>query len=450
MNKRDVPLPLSYRSELLQRVMPALGAGECCSLVGTSGAGKSNLVRFLQRPDVQETYWDSEPTWVIGIDTHSLVFGEAPEEFSVIELLIHRLIREAERRALPSEVMAELDAKYARLVEQPNALLALRYLERICGLICERLGIRLIFVFDQFEDLWQSLNARLFLNLRHLRDEFKYQLVYLVMTRERLGRVRQRARDDLPAVEAFCELFSSHTYGLGMYTEPDAAFMLTRIANRRDTVVSDDVCQRVISLSGGHSGLLRAVFWAGLHCSTPLEPTDLLAVEAVADECAKLWNDLLPEEQLILQGIARGTQAPDNGAVTDLLMKGLLIGTPPALFSPLFAAYVVHQSGEDALGVVIEPRMRQVWLDGRPLGKVLSPLEFRLLEYLARHTGQICSRDDILRELYNEQAYNANDERLDTLLRRLRETLNEDARKPRFLHTHRGVGIQLLHGRIRE
>ena len=53
-----------------------------------------------------------------------------------------------------------------------------------------------------------------------------------------------------------------------------------------------------------------------------------------------------------------------------------------------------------------------------------------------------------MRELYGKQVYNANDERLDTILRRLREALGEDARNPRYLITHRGMGVQLKQGGI--
>ena len=33
----------------------------------------------------------------------------------------------------------------------------------------------MVWVFDQFDDIWNTLPARFFLNLRFLRDEFKYK-----------------------------------------------------------------------------------------------------------------------------------------------------------------------------------------------------------------------------------------------------------------------------------
>lgn len=449
MHSRDMPLPLSYRADLLTQVMPALRAGECCSLIGVSGVGKSNLTRFMQRPDVQAAYWGDEAVWVIPIDTNSLIFGEQPDEFLLAELMIYRIIREVERRNMPADFIADLDRKHTHLLEQPNAQLALRTVERVCGRICEAGGIQLIFAFDQFEDLWRERSARLFLNLRYLRDEFKYRMAYLVMTRERL----QRMRADLTAVEPFWELFTSHTYGLGIHNEIDATTMLDRIAQRRGISAPDNLRRAALDASGGHPGLLRAVFWALHDAPGPAaDAADLLRIDAVAGECAKIWNDLLPEERQVVSIIASGpaSRALDAPALPDLRLKQLVVGDPPALFSPLFGAYAQSQISKDMAGIVVYPRLRQVWIDGRPLEKPLSPLEFNLLEYLARHAGEVCERDDILRHLYNDQQDTPGDDRLDTLLRRLRETLGEDARRPRYLVTHRGVGFQLVNGRVEE
>lgn len=446
MHSRDMPLPLAYRDDLLAQVMPALRAGECCSLIGASGVGKSNLTRFLQRPDVQAKYWGDAAVWVVAIDANSLVFDEQPDEYVLAELMIYRIIREAERRNMPADFIDHLDKKHTHLLDRPNAQLALRTLERICGRICEAGGIQLIFAFDQFEDLWRKRSARMFLNLRYLRDEFKYRLAYLVVTRERL----QRMREDLAAVEPFWELFTSHTYGLGMYSASDANNMIDRIAQRRGVGAPDDLRRTVLHASGKHPGLLRAIFWELYGAPGSADVADLLRVDAVAEECAKIWNDLTPEERQIVGDIASGLapRTSDAAALPDLRLKQLVSGDTPALFSPLFAAYAQSQGNKDMAGIVVSSRLRQVWIDGRPLEKPLSPLEFNLLAYLARHAGKVCRRDDILHHLYDDQNDTPGDDRLDTLLRRLRETLGEDARRPRYLITHRGVGFQLVNGRV--
>jgi DNA-binding winged helix-turn-helix (wHTH) protein len=274
-----------------------------------------------------------------------------------------------------------------------------------------------------------------------------------VLTRERLQRIRQRSRDDLTAVESFWELFTSHVYGQGMYSPGDAATMLDRIARRRDITVSDALRRTAIQASGGHPALLRALFWI-LHDdpSAAADAPALLHVAKVSEECAKIWHDLLPEEQHLARLLASDLPLGDTNVapLADLRMKEIAVGEPARLFSPIFSAYVRQQDGVDVSGIVLDPSLRQVWLNGQPPAEPLSPLEFNLLEYLARNAGKVCRREDILRALYRDDALEANDERLDTVLRRLREALGEDARNPRYLFTHRGVGVRLVQGRVQE
>ena len=442
----EYPLrPLSYRAELLNQVMPSLRAGECCSLVGVSGVGKSNLVRFLRRRDVQDAYWKTDTTWVILIDTYGLVLAEQSVEFVVMELMIHRLIMEIESRALSSEIAMWASDLHARLCAQPSAHMALRDLERLCARLCEANGVQIVFVFDQFEDLWQMAEARFFLNLRSLRDQFKYQVVYMVITRE----VLQRTCQDRQATEAFWELFAGHVYGLGMYDGDDARVMLERLAERRGVALDPALQRQVMRAGGRHPGLMRALYWE-LSQAPPIDrdDADLLRFPAVAEECEKIWNDFMPDEQRLVRSLATGRARPrtDDPALPGLRLKEIVAGDPPALFSPVFSSFVARQPGIE--GIVVAIQSRQVWRDGQLLAKSLAPLEFELLAYLARNAGAVCKRDDIMRELYKERAYDANDERLDTLLRRLREALDEDARNPRYLFTRRGAGVQLMHGSV--
>ena len=433
--KNNPPLPLSFRSDLLKHVLANLQSGECCSLVGISGTGKSNVARFLQRRDVQQAYWNDDRIWVISIDSQGLIFNEERKvEYIVTEMMTNRLIEEAESRKISSVFLTWATESYNRLQD-------------ICRRLCEQHELQLIFVFDQFDDLWQTLDIRFFLNLRNLRDQFKYSVVYLVMTRNRLERMRQ----DTQVVESFWELFSAHTYGLGPYNESDALIMLERLATRASFPVSE-IPHEVVTISGGHPAILRAIFWAFCNSSQmSLHIDDLLKIPSVVQECGKVWQDLSPAEQQLAQFIAQQLPLshPNLEALNDLQLKGMLSGDPPTLFSPLFATYVLQKVQSNISGVVVDPRLRQVWLDGQLLQEPLSPLEFGLLEFLARHTGSVCKRKDVLDALYPEEAFHGNtDQRLDALLSRLRKALGETASKPQYLNTHRGGGIQLLQGGI--
>ena len=92
-------------------------------------------------------------------------------------------------------------------------------------------------------------------------------------------------------------------------------------------------------------------------------------------------------------------------------------------------------------GLVIEPRTREVRLDGRPLD--LSRKEFDLLLLLASRPGEVVTKRELLAEVW-QQAYGGGDRTVDVHLSWLRRKLGETAAAPHYLHTVRGVGVRLV------
>ncbi|MER7234890.1 response regulator transcription factor [Streptomyces olivaceus] len=88
----------------------------------------------------------------------------------------------------------------------------------------------------------------------------------------------------------------------------------------------------------------------------------------------------------------------------------------------------------------IDPTARTAHLAGRELS--LTRREFDLLSYLAANADQVLSRQRILAEVW-QQPY-VEDQTVDVHLSALRRKMGEKARRPRYLHTVRGIGIKLV------
>ncbi|HEX9139313.1 MAG TPA: response regulator [Steroidobacteraceae bacterium] len=72
----------------------------------------------------------------------------------------------------------------------------------------------------------------------------------------------------------------------------------------------------------------------------------------------------------------------------------------------------------------------------------LTPIEYRLLECLARRAGSIVTREQLLREVWGPDR--VDDTRgLRVFLKRLRDKLEPDPHRPRFLQTETGNGYRL-------
>jgi two-component system KDP operon response regulator KdpE len=72
----------------------------------------------------------------------------------------------------------------------------------------------------------------------------------------------------------------------------------------------------------------------------------------------------------------------------------------------------------------------------------LTPLEYRVLESLARQSGLIVTRDQLMREVWGPAQDDSRN--LRACIRNLRQKLEQDPRAPRHLLTETGVGYRLL------
>jgi len=83
---------------------------------------------------------------------------------------------------------------------------------------------------------------------------------------------------------------------------------------------------------------------------------------------------------------------------------------------------------------------REVTKDGNPVK--LTPIEFRLLAYLARHAGRVVTHAQILREVWGGSS-SALPHHVRVHMADLRAKIEDDPARPRLLTTELGVGYRL-------
>ncbi len=87
----------------------------------------------------------------------------------------------------------------------------------------------------------------------------------------------------------------------------------------------------------------------------------------------------------------------------------------------------------------IDLRSREVFVNDEPID--LTPTEFDLLAYLARHPGQVFTRLQLLREVQG-YTYDAFARTIDTHVKNLRHKLEQDPKEPQYILTVHGVGYR--------
>jgi DNA-binding response OmpR family regulator len=88
-------------------------------------------------------------------------------------------------------------------------------------------------------------------------------------------------------------------------------------------------------------------------------------------------------------------------------------------------------------GLRLDASRRQAWFRGQPLD--LRPREYDLLCFLARHPGQVFTRDVLLSRVWGQDSY-IGDRTVDVHVRRLRKKLAEIAPDEEIILTEWGVG----------
>ncbi|PKQ15321.1 MAG: DNA-binding response regulator [Actinobacteria bacterium HGW-Actinobacteria-8] len=99
-----------------------------------------------------------------------------------------------------------------------------------------------------------------------------------------------------------------------------------------------------------------------------------------------------------------------------------------------------EMAGEvSAGGVRVDVSGHRAYLDGKELQ--LSGKEFDLLQVLVAHAGSVVSRDQLMREVWDADPH-APSKTLDMHVSWLRRKLGDDAARPRFITTVRGMGFR--------
>lgn len=98
------------------------------------------------------------------------------------------------------------------------------------------------------------------------------------------------------------------------------------------------------------------------------------------------------------------------------------------------------RSRNEAADLVIDSLAMKVSVRGSEVST--TSLEFRLIEYLARHRGQVFTRDLLLDAVWGDMQF-VTPRSVDACIRRIREKIEPDRTSPTYLKTIRGVGYRL-------
>ena len=434
------------RQAQVDAIFNLLGSGQCCAIYGLSNTGKSPLLRALARAENQRRYMSmvGDKGALIYIDCNRVLELSATGFYEIIVRTLIEFIEEPGTPPQPTpELLRQMQEYHHRITTGPAFQASLAFnsaLSESCG----QLGLNLVLLLDEFDEIYAALEDRSLLNLRALKDHSRTRLIYVTAT------VRPLSESRVPGDNEFAELFAAHPLPLGLLSPDDARQVVESLAG---TSLPPEAVSNVLHLAGGHYGLLAALTQAALRAPDRGLDARHLAGDATARaECLKLWNQLRPEEQAAVVSLIAAPEEGLSGPALDRLAQlGLLHPSAsgagaPRFFSELFTGFVRRQSSlpaQTAPGVVVDEDAGEVWVDGARV-TLLTDLEYRLMRLLHERRDRLTTKDMIVEAVWGgEYLDRVDDARIEKLVSRLRSKIEPDPARPRYLLTQRGRGYKL-------
>jgi DNA-binding response OmpR family regulator len=156
--------------------------------------------------------------------------------------------------------------------------------------------------------------------------------------------------------------------------------------------------------------------------------------------CNTLWATVPILALLESQDRASRVSALESGA-NDTLTKPI---QPTELIASVQAA--LQQPNQSLLpstgaaDLIIDTSAMKLSVSGVEV--TTTALEFRLVDYLARHRGRVLTRDALLDAVWGEMQF-VTPRSVDACIRRIRKKIEHDRRFPTYLKTIRGVGYRM-------
>jgi hypothetical protein len=424
--------------------------GNCAAVTGLSNMGKSALLRDLCAPAAQALLLGDKADDYLFVYVDCNLMPERSEQ-ALHEVTLRSIIGALRRAGAQITLIASLNNLYQTIVEPPSPLRSPLAFDDALHEACEESGRTLVLLFDEFDDPFEKLAGRAYLNLRALKDQFRGLLCYITATERPLGSIRQ----DHEAGE-FIELFDTRERWLGFMNRADTQTLAREMTEGAEA--SEEDIQLIVEVAGGHAGMLDAVvdIWRRILSGTPANARDdamKVAREALDDhpiirsEYAKLWSQLSDDERNTLIAEMNGERA-DPRMIEQLRTQRLLDdGSEGVHVGQLWQTFVRRQAltRPDAMrGVTVDIDSGEVYVDGAKV-EPLTDLEYKLLLLLYGRLNKIVDKYTIVTNVWGETYLDSvDDARIEKLVSRLRSKLEPNAEEPRYLTTLRGRGYKLV------
>jgi DNA-binding winged helix-turn-helix (wHTH) protein len=302
--------------------------------------------------------------------------------------------------------------------------------------------LKLIMLFDRFEEYVPTVTSEFFANLRTLRTRAKYQFSVIFSLNRPLEDLLEPS-----TLSDYYEFVAGHIVYLPLYDNVTTDFRVSYIEKVTKKKLPPATISQVVKETGGVGKLVKLSIEALLSEKQVVDEKKLsqylFSKRSIQGALGEICRSLTPSEQTAL--IERKYE--DKSAITYLECVSILVSGRIQI--PLFDQHISTHRAEQKNNIrqiVFDQSTNSIKSGDVVLSDQLTASEFKLLSFLLESQERIVTRDEIIAATWSDVKSTAGitDQAVDQLIFRLRRKIEEDPNNPTHLQTVKGRGFRFV------
>lgn len=431
--------PDNARSQDIEKLARYIKEGASCQLLSLPGVGRGTVLGLLtNNSKIQNKYFGEDAKSLLFVHVDFSEIRNRPL-FDVMKFLFLSLSESL--RSEKSPVFNKINELFKESLKFKDELVLFQTLKEAIDLLVIEKDLRVVFLFDRFEEYIPTVSAQFFTNLRTLRNRAKYKFSVVFSLNRPLEELL-----DPSILSDFYELLEGNYVYLSLKDEFTTDFRISYIEKVTGKKVNDQEFKEILKVTGGMGKLVKVSVESLLSEDLAVKKNMrefLFAQKRIQNSLVEICRSLLPIEQQALIKEKYGDQA----TLTYLEKVGLVRNKEIQI--PLFTEHIKwhrETSQQEIEKIVYDTNTNTIKMGEDILSDRLTASEFRLLSFLLNNQDRIVDREEIINIVWSSVKSTAGitDQAVDQLIFRLRRKIEKDLASPVHFHTVKGRGLRFL------
>lgn len=422
--------PPDSRKDGIEKILSYIKSGNSAQVISLPGVGRSNVLRLLAYNTKARTlHLGENQKWFHFVMLNFSEIKKRPLSDSTKYIFLELIESLAQRKMNVEHDFAK--KLFDDSLKSGDDLVIFQGLKKTIDYLCLEKELTIVLLFDKFEEYVGVVEPKFFENLKILRDRAKYKFSCVIPLNRPLEETVGHE-----VLSTFYEFLVGNLVYLSLGDEKIRNFRLSYLEKLAGKNVDKNILDKIIELTGG----LGKLWLVSINAYIQEDPKEnlmnfLLSNTQTKAVLSEIWRSFTPFEQNLI-----ANEGANNSA--HLVAVGLIKNNKFAV--PLLESYAKNEFKNKKNEIKFDESTNEIKNGDLILSEGLTSSEYKLFKYLVTNPEKILGRDEIITNVWGNQASVAGvtEQALDQLIFRLRKKTEQNPNSPTHIQTIKGRGFK--------